>query len=128
MHLDLKGSYYLNNTFDLVFGLYAHPIHQNGGIDAGLDYLYSLEFGKIGVGAFAGCEFHADKSLYGGNRADPYAGIHAGLIADLNKRLQFQISIPYYAMFGDVVTHRIGAEFRFLFSGRFKDVSVLYLR
>jgi hypothetical protein len=126
LHLDLTGSYYVRKSLEFIFDFYLNPLTLSAGFGAGIDYLHGLESGKLNFGGLLGCELHSDKKLYAGNAAEPFVGLRTGFTGDLNKRMQFEILIPYYAVFGEHLTHKIGVELELLIGGRFKDVAVYH--
>jgi len=124
--VNLCGFYQVNQNIDFVMELGGLINRKVIDVQTGLDYVFGLEKGKIGLGGDVGLEFYGSgKYNTSDNAVSPLLSARIAFTADISDRFHIQLYVPYKAVFNRNTIHRIGIGLRFLFSGRFKDVQLI---
>lgn len=126
MMLNLGGLYQINQNIDFTMELGGLINRKAIDVQAGIDYAFALEMGKISLGGDAGLEFCGSKKYNTSkNIISPLLSIRLAFTADISDRFHIQLYVPYKAVFNRSTIHRTGFGLRFLVSGRFKDVQLI---
>jgi hypothetical protein len=123
--LNVIASWYTNSSIDLFLDFHWNFPGINTNFLFGGDYFFrdrqSAFFVGIGLGPYylekSGAVFrdHSGASFM----------CHAGYSADLNRRMQLRIQVPYTLFTGTKIANSIGMEALFVFFGPYRDVKVL---
>jgi hypothetical protein len=123
--VSFANSIYIAENANLFFDAYCFTGGINLGADAGFDFVKKYTstgiFGGLGVGLFY---LEKNGPLFEDRLAPAITG-HVGFSVDINRSTTFVALVPYTAVFGPEMSHRIGLEVRLMFSGKYKDVKVL---
>jgi hypothetical protein len=124
LQLGISALYFINNSMELFFDVSGSVPERTAGADIGLDGVYNLDAGRIFAGAGLGFLYQS-KSRASDNTMGPFMTAHLGFSADISKRSQFQLRVPYSVVLDKDIKHRISIEFRLLFWGPYRDVGVI---
>jgi hypothetical protein len=116
---------YLREHADLFFNFYYLTGGLNFGSDIGFDYVWGPRSSAVVTGIGGGLYYFEKKGLSFDNAVSPALTGHIGFTTDIGANTRFVVQVPYTVVFGPTVSHRIGIEIKFMFSGQYRDVKVL---
>ena len=126
LSLSFANSIFVNDHANLFFNGYYVTGGLNAGADVGFDYVAKESTTGILAGGGAGLFYLEKNGPSLDNALTPALTAHLGFTADIGKRSQFLVQIPYTALFGPTIRQQIGLEVRFFFSGAYEEVKVLH--
>jgi hypothetical protein len=126
LSLSFANSIFINERALFFFNGYYFTGGLNAGADVGFDYIAKTSTTGFVAGGGAGLFYLEKNGPPLSDALTPALTAHLGFTANIGTRSQFLVQIPYTALFGLKLSHQVGIEVRFLFSGGYEDVKVLH--
>ncbi len=124
--LQFANSLYIQRNVELFMDLNWVLADPSLGLDVGFDYVPMNSrfrpFGGMGLGIHT---FPRSGQSYR-EALGPSVTAHLGFMADIGRRLQLQLRVPYHLTLNKDRDQILGFEIRLMFSGPYRDVKVLH--
>ena len=125
LELSFANSRYLSESMNLFLNVRYFTPNLNFGFDAGFDFLKKFETQDLLAGLGVGLFYRENGGTAFEDRLAPAATVHAGFTIPVGKSCDLVVQVPYSAIIGNSISHRVGLEVKVLWSGKYKDVKVL---
>jgi hypothetical protein len=126
LSLSFANTIFLNDKAEFFFNGYYLTGGINAGVDVGFDWVEKISSTGFIAGGGAGLFYLGKNGSSLDDALTPALTAHLGFTADVGRRTQFVVQIPYTAMFGQKLSHQFGLELRLMFSGAYEDIKVLH--